>query len=193
MQHHFSQSLNARNCPIMLYKNAMEVFSARNIHNFRCILLDMGFDDIDCRILDVLQQDGRISNQDLADKVGLSPSPCLRRMKLLETSGIISKYVALVDPVVAGLGLQAIVEVRLDHQTSASIATFEREILKFPHVLECYLMAGDWDYILRVVAADLDDFRDFCVDSLAKISGVSNVKSNICMKQVKFSTALPLT
>lgn len=170
----------------------MEEVYARNYCDSRCILLNMGFDDIDCRILDVLQQDGRISNQDLADKVGLSPSPCLRRMKLLETSGIIGRYVALVDPVVAGLGLQALVEVRLDHQTSASVAAFEREILKYPHVMECYLMAGDWDYMLRVVAADLDDFRDFCVDTLAKIPGVSNVKSNICMKQVKYSTALPL-
>ncbi len=153
----------------------------------------MIFDEIDSEILDVLQRDGRISNQELADQVGLSPSPCLRRVKLLESGGIIQRYVALLDPVAAERGLQAIVEVRLDRQTSASVATFEKEILKYPQVMECYLMAGDWDYVLRVVARDLDEFREFCVNSLAKIAGVGNVKSNICMKQVKYSTALPVT
>jgi Lrp/AsnC family leucine-responsive transcriptional regulator len=151
----------------------------------------MPLDKIDCHILDVLQRDGRISNQDLADRVGLSPSPCLRRVKLLESSGIIQKYVALVNPIAVGRGLQAIVEVRLDRQTSASVDRFEKEILKYPQVLECYLMAGDWDYVLRVAARDLEEFREFCVNSLAKIAGVGNVKSNISMKQVKYSTALP--
>lgn len=153
----------------------------------------MILDDIDSKILNVLQRDGRISNQDLADQVGLSPSPCLRRVKLLESNGIIQKYVALLDPVVAECGLQAIVEVRLDRQTSATVAGFEKEILKYPQVMECYFMAGDWDYVLRVVARDLDEFRKFCVNSLAKIAGVGNVKSNICMKQVKYSTALPIS
>jgi DNA-binding Lrp family transcriptional regulator len=152
----------------------------------------MVLDEIDIRILDLLQRDGRISNQDLADQVGLSPSPCLRRTRLLESAGVIQRYVALVDPAAAGQRLQAIVEVRLDRQTSASVAAFEKEILKYPQVLECYLMAGDWDYMLRVVARDLEDFREFCVNSLAKFPAVRNVKSNICMKQVKCSTALPL-
>jgi DNA-binding Lrp family transcriptional regulator len=168
-------------------------FSASQACIVRCILLTMMLDEIDNRILDLLQRDGRISNQDLADQVGLSPSPCLRRTRLLENEGIIQKYVALVDPAAVGQGLQAIVEVRLDRQTSASVATFEKEILKYPQVLECYLMAGDWDYMLRVVARDLEDFRDFCVNRLARIPAVRNVKSNICMKQVKNSTALPLT
>ena len=153
----------------------------------------MVFDEIDLRILEVLQREGRISNQELADQVGLSPSPCLRRMRQLESTGVIQSYVALLDPAAVGLGLQAIVEVRLDRQTSASVAAFEKEILKYPQVLECDLMAGDWDYMLRVAARDLDDFREFCVNSLARIAGVGNVKSNICMKQVKYSTALPLS
>ncbi len=153
----------------------------------------MILDEIDSEILNVLQRDGRISNQELADQVGLSPSPCLRRVKLLESSGIIQRYVALLDPVAAERGLQAIVEVRLDRQTSASVATFEKEILKYSQVMECYLMAGEWDYVLRVVARDLDEFREFCVNSLAKIAGIGNVKSNICMKQVKYSTALPVS
>jgi Lrp/AsnC family leucine-responsive transcriptional regulator len=152
----------------------------------------MMLDTIDRQILEVLQKDARISNQDLADRVGLSPSPCLRRMRLLESAGVIQKYVALLDPTAVGRGLQAIVEVRLDHQTTANVNRFEKEILKFPQVVECYLLAGDWDYVLRVVAADLDDFREFCVNNLSKIPGVSNVKSNISMKQVKYSTAFPL-
>ncbi|MGA3028060.1 MAG: Lrp/AsnC family transcriptional regulator [Bryobacteraceae bacterium] len=150
-------------------------------------------DEIDSHILEVLQRDGRISNQDLADRVGLSPSPCLRRVRFLESSGVIQKYVALVNPVAVGRSLQAIVEVRLDRQTSASVARFEKQILKYPQVVECYLMAGDWDYMLRVVARDLDEFREFCVNTLAKIDGVGNVKSNISMKRVKYSTALPVT
>jgi len=149
-------------------------------------------DEIDLHILDVLQRDGRISNQDLANEVGLSPSPCLRRLRQLESSGVIQKYVALVSPTAVGQGLQAFVEVRLDRQTRASVDKFEAEILKLPQVLECYLMAGDWDYMLRVVVHDLEQFRDFHMNFLAKIPGVGNVKSNISMKQVKYSTALSL-
>ena len=151
----------------------------------------MDLDKIDIRILEVLQRDGRISNQELAGRVGLSPSPCLRRLKRLEGAGVIQRYVALVDPAAADRNLQAIIEVRLDHQTSAAVDRFEREILKHPQVLECYLMAGDWDYMLRVVFRDLDEFRQFCIGALSKMPGVANVKSNICMKSVKFNTALP--
>ena len=121
----------------------------------------MDLDEIDIRILDVLQWDGRISNQELAGRVGLSPSPCLRRLKRLEGAGVIQRYVALVDPAAVGRNLQAIIEVRLDHQTSAAVDRFEKEILKHPQVLECYLMAGDLDYMLRVVFRDLDEFRQF--------------------------------
>ena len=152
----------------------------------------MKIDEIDRKILRVLQSDGRISNQDLAAKVGLSPSPCLRRVKELESCGVIQKYAALVDPGAVGLALQAVVEVRLDRQTSDSVARFEKEILRHPQVLECYLTAGEWDYVLRVAARDLEDFREFCVNRLARISGVGNVKSSISMKQVKYSTVLPL-
>src|SRR5579872_2887282 len=156
-------------------------------------IASMESDAIDRSILGILQANGRISNQDLADRVGLSPSPCLRRVKVLEARRIVQRYVALVDPSAVGQGLQAVVQVRLDRQTVDSVARFEKELLKHPQVLECYLVAGDWDYVLRVVARDLDDFRDFCVNRLAKITGVGNVKSSICMKQVKYSTALPLT
>ena len=99
----------------------------------------METDGIDNRILAILQANGRISNQDLADRVGLSPSPCLRRVKALEARGIVQRYVALVDSSAFGQGLQAVVQVRLDRQTSDSVARFEKEILKYPQVLECYL------------------------------------------------------
>ena len=149
-------------------------------------------DEIDLHILEVLQRNGRISNQDLADEVGLSPSPCLRRVRELESNGVVEKYVALVNPEAVGHGLQAFVEVRLDRQTRASVDKFEAEIVKLPQVLECYLMAGDWDYVLRVVVRDLGALRDFHMNFLGKIPGVGNVKSNISMKLVKYSTALPL-
>jgi Lrp/AsnC family leucine-responsive transcriptional regulator len=152
----------------------------------------MELDETDCRILDELQKDGRISNQDLADRVGLSPSPCLRRTRLLERAGVVRKYVALLNPAAVGRGMQAIVQVRLDHQTGASVDRFEKDILKYPQVLECDLTAGDWDYVLRVAVRDLAEFREFCVNKLSRIGGVANVKSSISMKQVKYSTALPL-
>jgi Lrp/AsnC family leucine-responsive transcriptional regulator len=136
----------------------------------------MSFDAIDWKILSILQADGRISNQDLADRVGLSPSPCLRRVKALEAAGVIQRYAAMLNPAAVGQGLHAVVEVRLERQTSDTVARFEKEILKFPQVLECHLMAGDWDYELRVVARDLDDFREFCVNRLARIAGVGNVE-----------------
>lgn len=152
----------------------------------------MEMDSIDRRILSILQANGRISNQELADRVGLSPSPCLRRVKALEAAGIVQRYVALVDPGAVDQGLQAVVQVRLDRQTVDSVSRFEKEILKHPQVMECYLMAGDWDYTLRVVARDLDEFREFCVNRLGRIAGVGNIKSSLSMKQVKYSTALPL-
>lgn len=156
-------------------------------------MLRVRLDDIDRHILEVLQKDGRISNQDLAHEVGLSPSPCLRRLKVLESSGALRGYAALLDPTALGQRLRAIIEVRLEHQTSAAVTRFEREIVKYPQVLECYQIAGDWDYALLTVATDLEDFREFCVNALAKIPGVGNIKSNICMKEVKYSTVLPFT
>jgi DNA-binding Lrp family transcriptional regulator len=135
----------------------------------------MQLDAIDLKILAILQSDARISNQDLADRVGLSPSPCLRRVKALESAGVVQRYVALLDPTLIDQSFQAVVEVRLDRQTTDSVSRFEKEILKYPQVLECDLLAGDWDYALR-----------------GRIPGVDNVKSNICMKRVKYSTALPL-
>lgn len=150
----------------------------------------MTVDEIDIRILELLQKDGRISNQDLADGVGLSPSPCLRRVRALEAEGVIERYVAILRAESVGLGLAVFVEVKLERQASGLSERFEAAMLKSPEVLECSVVAGEWDYLLRVVVRDLNEFRDFCMNKLAKMPGVSNLKSNIVMKQVKYSTGL---
>jgi DNA-binding Lrp family transcriptional regulator len=152
----------------------------------------MALDEIDLRILAALQKDARISNQLLAERVGLSPSPCLRRVRQLEEDGVIRRYVTLLDPRSLGHGLHAFVEVRLDRQTRASVDRFEAEIVKFPEVLECHFMAGDADYLLRVVVKDLDEFRAFHMNKLVKVPGVANVKSSISMKQIKYTTEFPV-
>jgi DNA-binding Lrp family transcriptional regulator len=152
----------------------------------------MALDEIDLRILAALQKDARISNQLLAERVGLSPSPCLRRVRQLEEDGVIRRYVTLLDPRALGHGLHAFVEVRLDRQTRASVDRFEAEIVKFPEVLECHFMAGDADYLLRVVVKDLDEFRAFHMNKLVKVPGVANVKSSISMKQIKYTTEFPV-
>jgi DNA-binding Lrp family transcriptional regulator len=152
----------------------------------------MLLDETDINILKVLQRDARITNQDLAERVGISPSPCLRRVRKLEQDGVIERYVTLVNPKAVGRAQQAFIEVRLEHQNRALTERFEAEVQKLPEVLECYLVAGEWDYMLRVVVTDLDELRNFHMNKLGKVPGISNVKSNICMKQAKFSTELPL-
>lgn len=150
-------------------------------------------DDIDRRILEVLQDDARISNVDLAGRVGLSPSPCLRRVRELEESGLIRRFVALLDPVAVGLGVSVFIQVRLERQAEQGLGTFEQRILERPEVLECYLMTGDADYLLRVVVPDVAAFERFLLDHLTRIPGVASVKSSFALKQVKYRTALPLT
>jgi len=149
-------------------------------------------DTIDCRILEVLQDDARISNVDLAARVGLSPSPCLRRVRELEEHGFIRRYVALLDPLAVGLGVSVFVQVRLERQAESGLETFESRILRRPEVLECYLMTGDADYLLRVVVPDVSAFERFLLDHLTRIPGVASVKSSFALKQVKYRTALPI-
>jgi len=152
----------------------------------------MLLDELDVKILKILQAEARISNQELAERVGISPSPCLRRVRKLEQDGVIERYVTLVNPKAVGRGQHAFVEIRLEHQNRALTERFEAEVQKFPEVLECYLVAGEWDYVLRVVVPDLEELRNFHMNKLGKVPGITNVKSNICMKQAKFSTELPL-
>ena len=153
----------------------------------------LALDQIDLAILKQLQVDGRMSNQDLSEKVGLSPSPCLRRLKLLESSGTIKQYVALVDPECVGLGVTAFVRVRLDQQDDRHLATFEAAVTGFPEVMECYLMTGDADYQLRVIVASLTAFEDFLRHKLTKIEGVGQVTTSFALRPIVYKTAIPVS
>jgi Lrp/AsnC family leucine-responsive transcriptional regulator len=148
-------------------------------------------DPIDVRILEALQANGRITNQELADQVGLSPSPCLRRVRHLESEGVISRYVALVDPEALDLNVTAFVRVRLDQQDDRHLAAFEAAIAAFPEVMECYLMTGESDYQLRVLVRSLTRFEDFLRNSLTRVPGVANVTTSFALRPVIYKTALP--
>jgi len=152
---------------------------------------DSTIDEIDRRILQQLQSDGRMTNQDLSEKVGLSPSPCLRRLKQLEVSNVITRYVALVDPDKVGLGVTAFVRVRLDQQDDRHLAAFEEKITEFEEVMECYLMTGEADYQLRVLVGSLGDFEDFLRHRLTRIQGVAQVTTSFALRPIVYNTALP--
>ncbi len=150
-------------------------------------------DEIDHKILAVLQTNGRITNQDLADMVGLSPSPCLRRVRLLEQSGVVANYVALLNPNAVGLGVTAFVRVRLGAQDDIQLARFEAAISEFSEVMECYLMTGDSDYQIRVLVGSLQEFEDFLRQKLTRLPGVSQVTSSFALRPIVYRTALPVT
>jgi Lrp/AsnC family leucine-responsive transcriptional regulator len=149
-------------------------------------------DAIDRKILTLLQENARLANVDLAESVGLSPSPCLRRVRELEESGVIRRYVTLLDPVPIGLPVSVFVNVTLERQVEHALEHFEAAILERPEVMECYLMTGDSDYLLRVVTADLAAYERFLMDHLTRVPGVASIKSSFALKQVKYRTALPL-
>jgi Lrp/AsnC family transcriptional regulator, leucine-responsive regulatory protein len=149
-------------------------------------------DAIDRKILLGLQQNARISNADLARDVGLSASACSRRVRDLEQSGIIQRYAMIVDPEAAGLPVSVFISVTLEKQAEQDLEVFESVIADLPEVMECYLMTGDSDYMLRVVARDVAEFRSFLMDHLTRIPGVANIRSSFALNQVKYLTALPL-
>ena len=149
-------------------------------------------DRFDRTILSRLQEDGRATNVELAEAVGLSPSPCLRRVRELERDGVIRQYVALLDPHALGLGVSVFAQVRLERQAEDVLDAFEAAVRDRPEVVECYLMTGDHDYLLRIVVPDLEAYRSFILDHLTKVPGVANIRSGFALKQVKYSTALPL-
>jgi Lrp/AsnC family leucine-responsive transcriptional regulator len=149
-------------------------------------------DKTDSKLLALLQQNARLTNLELADAVGLSPSPCLRRLKRLERDGIISRYVALVDQKAVGLPVSVFVSVKLERQREDAMAHFDAEIATYPVVLECYLMTGSWDYLLRVVAADLGAYEKFLKDRLTRIDGVSSIESYFALNQLKYNNKLPI-
>lgn len=148
-------------------------------------------DSIDWKILDVLQEDARMANIDLSEKVNLSPSPCLSRVKALERNGFINRYVTLLNPSAVGLGVSVFVQVRLEKQVETALNIFEKAVAIRPEVMECYLMTGTSDYLLRVIMPNLQEFQTFVAD-LTKIPGVGNIQSSVALKQVKYKTALPL-
>lgn len=149
-------------------------------------------DEINKRILTALQTDGRITNHDLADSAGLSDSPCLRRVKQLESDSVITGYVALIDPAKVGLSVNAFVRVRLDRQDDAHLQQFEETVLGYPEVMECYLMTGECDYQLRILVGSLSEFEDFLRGGLTRIAGVSQVTTSLALRPVVYRTALPL-
>ena len=155
-------------------------------------MLNITLDAIDQRILENLQDDARMRNVDLAGKVGLSPSPCLRRVGNLEQTGVIRGYATLLDAEAVGLPVSIFVSVTLEKQVERALKIFEKHIRARPEVMECYLMTGDADYLLRVVTADLAAYEKFLIGHLTRIPGVASIKSSFALKQVAYRTALPI-
>ena len=148
-------------------------------------------DNIDWKILDILQSDASISNLELSEKVFLSPSPCSRRVKNLETLGYIARRVTLIDPRKAGLPVTVFVQVTMHHQVKKDLDHFAQRVLEWPQVMECYLMTGDFDYLIRVVTPDLFAYQEF-LDQLTQVNGVDHVKSSFSLKPICYKTELPL-
>jgi Lrp/AsnC family leucine-responsive transcriptional regulator len=154
----------------------------------------MEIDRYDRQILQVLQEEGRISNQELADRIGLSPSPCLRRVRALEDGGVILSYRAMVDAKTLGLSLMALVHISMDQHTPERFSHFEEAIGKIPEVMECLLITGQAaDYQLKVVAKDMESYQELLLNRITRIKGVSGVHSSFVLRRVVNKTALPAT
>ena len=154
----------------------------------------MKLDRYDQQILDILQQDGRINNPDLADRIGLSPSPCLRRVRVLEESGLIVGYRALLDAKKLGLTLTALIHISMDLHTPERFANFEAMVSLLPEVLECLLITGqNADYQLKVAVRDMDHYQALLLNKLASITGVTGVHSSFVLRQVLSKTALAVS
>ncbi|HYD77041.1 Lrp/AsnC family transcriptional regulator [Ramlibacter sp.] len=152
----------------------------------------MQLDAIDLRILDALQHDGSLTNVELARRVHLSPSPCLARVKALQAAGVIDRYVALVNGKALGLGLNVFISISLRSQSKEALAAFEQRIAEHDEVMECYLMTGDSDYLIRVAVPDIAALERFILEQLTPIPGIEKIRSSFALKQVRYKTALPL-
>jgi Lrp/AsnC family leucine-responsive transcriptional regulator len=150
-------------------------------------------DAIDCRIVAALQADGRLTNIDLADRVGLSPSPCLRRVKRLERDGYIEAYRAVLRRDRVGLGFSAFVGVKIDGHANEQALGFQKAVVAMPEVVACHLVSGEADYFLEIVVPDLDHYRRFLVDKLLELPIVREVRSNIAIETLKAGAPLPLS
>lgn len=153
----------------------------------------MKMDAVDIRILNELQNDGSLTNLELAKRVHLSPSPCLTRVKALENAGVIERYVALVRPKTLGLNLSVFISISLKEQSKEALAAFEKSIADHDEIMECYLMTGDSDYLIRVAVADITALEKFILEQLTPIAGIEKIRSSFALKQVKYKTALPLS
>ena len=152
----------------------------------------MKLDLIDIKILNELQKDSSLSNVELAKRVHLSPSPCLMRVKTLKENGVIRNYVALADPKLLGLGLNVFISISLKEQSKESLALFEKRLSQHDEVMECYLMTGDSDYLIRVAVADMGALEKFILEQLTPIPGIEKIRSSFALKQVRYKTARPL-
>ncbi|MEL6997418.1 MAG: Lrp/AsnC family transcriptional regulator [Pseudomonadota bacterium] len=152
----------------------------------------LSLDQTDRRILRALQKDGRLTIQELSELVGLSPSPVSRRVRLLEERGILTGYAALIDEVKLGFGVSVFVSVQLDKQVDQALATFEQAMTNFPEVVDCWLMTGNRDYLLRVATADLAEFETFLTRHLTLVPGVAKIESSIPLRRVKSGIARTL-
>ena len=150
-------------------------------------------DTIDVKILNELQRDARLTNVELASRVNLSPSPCLARVRALEDAGIIERRVTLLDPLTVGLGVSVFISVSLEKQIEDALEHFNQAVMALDEVMECYLMTGDADYLLRIVVGSVQEFESLVTHKLAKIKGVANIRSSFALKQVKYKTVLPIS
>jgi Lrp/AsnC family leucine-responsive transcriptional regulator len=149
-------------------------------------------DRIDRGILAALQQDGRINITDLATRVGLSASPCARRVAMLESAGVIERYVAVVNQRAVGLPVSVFISIKLSNQREEALNAFANAIGQWPEVVEAYLMTGPRDYLLRVVAADLDAYERFLKQKLTRLAGIASIESSFALQQVKYTNVLPV-
>jgi len=145
-------------------------------------------DRFDLSILRELQDNARLTNQELSERVGLSPSPCLRRLRRLESEGVIRGYSVIVDEDKIGLPVVVFLSVTLERQVDASLTAFEQEIIKYPEVADCWLMTGDNDYLLRVRAEGLREYEAFLTGKLTKISGIASIQSSVSLRRIKGAT-----
>jgi len=153
----------------------------------------MDLDKLDQRILQELQRNAQISNLELADKIGLSPTPCARRVKQLEESGIIVKQVTLLNPLLLDLKLTALIQISMDRHTPDRFEKFEQKVKSYPEVIECSLITGQSaDYLLKVLVPDMENYQEFLLNKITRIPGVTDVHSSFIMRQVINTTELPL-
>jgi DNA-binding Lrp family transcriptional regulator len=152
----------------------------------------MLLDATDYKILAQLQEDSSLTNVELAKRVHLSPSPCLSRVKALEVAGVIQRYVALTQPQALGLGLNVFISISLKQQTRAALDAFEAKVSAREEVMECYLMSGEADYLIRVAVADIAALEKFILEQLTPIPGLEKIRSSFALKQVRYKTALPM-